>query len=122
VRTLYAKFSSGDVPGALAFFDPAIEWYECNGMPFVKGEGHFTGPDAVVANVFMQLPVHYDGFNIHVTEIFGEGDKVAMVGYYEGINKITGNTFKANAAHIWTVKNGKLVQFFQAVDTAATTR
>ena len=43
-----------------------------------------------------------------------------MVGYYEGTNKETGSPFKANAAHIWTVKNRKLVHFFQAVDTAST--
>jgi len=122
VRSLYSHFSSGNVPAALALFDPAIEWHECIGMPFIKENGHFTGPDAVVANVFMQLPVHYDGFNVSVTDIFGEGDRVAMVGYYEGTNKETGHPFKANAAHIWTIKNGKLVHFFQAVDTAATLR
>jgi ketosteroid isomerase-like protein len=122
VRSVYAHFSSGNVPAALAFFDPAIDWHECIGMPFIKGDGHFTGPEAVVSNVFMQLPVHYDGFNVAISEIFGSGDKVAMVGYYEGTNKITGKPFKANAAHIWTVKNGKLVHFFQAVDTAATLR
>jgi hypothetical protein len=42
-----------------------------------------------------------------------------MVGYYEGTNKATGKNFKANATHIWTVKNGKMVHFFQAVDTVA---
>jgi uncharacterized protein len=41
-----------------------------------------------------------------------------MVGYYQGMNIATGNSFKANATHVWTVKNEKLSQFFQAVDTA----
>jgi uncharacterized protein len=120
VRSLYTNFSSGDIPAALALFDPNIEWHECRGMPFIKGDGHFSGPDDVVANVFKQLPVHYDEFNVSVTEIFGEGDKVAMVGYYEGTNKATGHPFKANATHIWTIKNGRLAHFFQAVDTAST--
>jgi hypothetical protein len=55
-------------------------------MPFINGDGHFTGPDAVVANVFMQLPEHYDVFNFSVTEIFSEGDKVAMVGRMQYIS------------------------------------
>ena len=122
VKQVYSYFATGNMPAALAFFDPSIEWHECQGMPIIKGDGHFTGPDAVVANVFMQLPVHYDGFNVSVSEIFGEDDKVAMVGYYEGTNKVSGHPFKANATHIWTVKNGRLVHFFQAVDTAATMR
>ena len=88
----------------------------------MKGDQVFIGPDAVVTNVFMQLPVFYDGFNIAVTEILSAGDKVVMVGYYQGINKISGNAFKANATHVWTIKNGKLAHFFQAVDTAATMR
>lgn len=66
----------------------------------------------------MNLPVSFDGFNISVNEIFGADDKVVMAGYYQGKNNSTGNSFKANAIHIWTVKNGKLTHFFQAVDTA----
>ena len=119
VKLAYSNVATGNMPGVLAVFDPAIEWYECKGMPFVKGDGIFIGPDAVVSNVFMNLPVFFDGFNIAVTEIFGADDKVVMVGYYEGTNKATGKPFKANATHVWTVKNGKLVRFFQAVDTAA---
>lgn len=117
VKQAYSHFATGNVPAVLALFDPAIEWHECKGMPFVKGDGIFIGPDAIVTNVFMQLPVFFDGFNIAVNEIFGAEDKVVMVGYYQGTNKATGNPFKANATHVWTVKNGKLAHFFQAVDT-----
>jgi uncharacterized protein len=119
VKETYALIGSGNIPAALANFDPTIEWQECKGMPFVKGDGIFIGPEAVVTNVFMQLPVCFDGFNIAPLEIFGAADKVVMVGYYQGTNKATGNSFKANATHVWTVKDGKLAHFFQAVDTAS---
>jgi ketosteroid isomerase-like protein len=122
VKQVYFHLATGNVPAVLALFDPAIQWHECKGMPFINGDGIFTGPEAVVANVFMQLPVSYDGFNVAVIEIFGADDKVVMVGYYQGTNKATGNDFKANATHVWTVKNGKMSHFFQAVDTAATMR
>jgi ketosteroid isomerase-like protein len=117
VKQAYSNFATGNVAGVLDLFDPAIEWHECKGMPFVNGDGIFTGQEAVVTNVFMNLPVYFDGFNIAVTEIFGADDKVVMVGYYQGTNKATGNLFKANATHVWTVKDGKLSHFFQAVDT-----
>jgi uncharacterized protein len=119
VKQAYSYFASGNIPGVLGVFDPAIEWHECKGMPFISGDGIFTGPEAVVTNVFMNLPVFFDGFNIAVTEIFGADDKVVMAGYYQGTNKATGNKFKANATHVWTVKNGKLARFFQAVETVA---
>jgi ketosteroid isomerase-like protein len=55
---------------------------------------------------------------VEASELFGAEDKVVMVGHYTGTNKATGNPFKANATHVWTVKNGKMIRFFQAVDTA----
>lgn len=118
VTQVYSHFATGNVESVLALFDPAIEWRECKGMPFVKDDGIYIGPEAIVKNVFMNLPVSFDGFNIAVNEIFGPADKVVMVGYYQGTNKVTGNSFKANATHVWTVKNGTLTHFFQAVDTA----
>lgn len=117
VKQAYSNFATGNVEAVLTLFDPEIEWHECKGMPFVKGDGIFKGHEAVVTNVFMNLPVYFDGFNISVNQIFGADDKVVMVGYYQGTNKATGNPFKANATHVWTAKNGKLTHFFQAVDT-----
>lgn len=118
VQQAYSHFATGNVPAVLALFDPSIEWRECKGMPFVQDDGIYIGPEAIVTKVFMNLPVHFDGFNIAVSEIFGVGDKVVMVGYYQGTNKATGHAFKANATHVWTLKNGLMTHFFQAVDTA----
>ncbi|HSF44966.1 MAG TPA: nuclear transport factor 2 family protein [Chitinophagaceae bacterium] len=118
IKTMYENFVKGDVPAVLGAMTPDIEWAECQGMPFVTGDGMFIGPEAVLTNVFMQLGVHIDGFNIAVTDIIGAGDKVVMHGYYQGTNKASGHPFKANAAHIWTLKDGKVTNFFQAVDTA----
>jgi len=122
VKQAYSSFATGNVKAVLDVFDPAIEWHECKGMPFVKDNGIYKGHEAIVTNVFMNLPVYFDGFNIAVNQIFGADDKVVMVGYYQGTNKATGNPFKANATHVWTVKNGKLIHFFQAVDTVTIVR
>ncbi len=115
----YKLFAEGNVPEVLTLFDPKIEWSECNGFPFVKGDGISIGPEAVVQDVFAQIPVHYEGFNIEVKEFVASGNKVVMVGYYKGVWKATGKPFKANATHVWTLNNGKSTHFFQAVDTAS---
>ena len=70
----YQLFAEGNVPEVLALFDPKIEWNECRGFPFVKGDGISIGPEAVVQDVFSQIPVHYDGFNIEVKELFASGE------------------------------------------------
>jgi ketosteroid isomerase-like protein len=103
IKQGYSNFAAGNVEAVLANFHPQIEWRECKGMPFVKGDGVYTGPEAIVTNVFKNLPVYFDGFHIAVNEIFGADDKVVMVGYYQGTNKSTGNPFKANATHLWTL-------------------
>jgi ketosteroid isomerase-like protein len=114
----YGFFAEGNVPAVLGNFAPDIEWRECPGMPFVEGDGLYIGHEAIVTKVFMPIPVHFDGFNIEVKEFIAADDKVVMVGYYKGVNKATGNAFKAQATHVWTLKDGKATHFFQAVDTA----
>lgn len=112
VKLAYSNFASGNVPWALALFDPAIEWFEYKGMPFVEGDGIFIGPEAVLINVFMNLPVFFNGFNILPTEIFGANDKVVMVGYSLAINRATGNTFKAIPHTCMDDKKWKIDSFF----------
>jgi uncharacterized protein len=118
IKQGYSYFAEGNVPAVLSNFAPDIEWRECPGMPFVKDDGLCIGPEAIVTNVFMHIPAYFDGFNIEVVDMFEAIDKVVMVGYYCGTNKATGNAFKAQATHVWTVKDGKATHFFQAVDTA----
>jgi len=118
VARAYKLFGEGDVPAVLEMFDPEIVWDECHGFPNIEGDGIFLGPESVVKEVFAPMPELYDGFSISVDELLGAGDKVVMVGHYDGIWKETGKPFHANATHVWTVKDGKAIKFFQAVDTA----
>jgi ketosteroid isomerase-like protein len=118
LKEAYANFAQGNIEGVLAMFDPAIEWNECKGMPFITGDGRFVGGPAVVTNIFAKIPEHFDGFSVEAQELFGSGDRVVMVGAYTGTNKATGKQFRAAAVHIWNFRNGKAVQFIQVVDTA----
>ncbi len=118
IRSAYQHFSEGNVEAVLAVFDQQIVWDECTGFPFIKGDGVFHGHDAVVGQVFAQIPQHYDNFRIEIDELFGSGDRVVMMGHYTGVWKETGKKFRANAAHVWKLKDGKATHFFQAVDTA----
>ena len=118
VKQGYKYFAEGNVEAVLELFHPEMEWNECQGFPYVSGDGLFIGPNAVVQNVFAKIPEYMDGFQVDVQELFGSGDKVVMVGHYKGVWKATGKKFKANATHVWTLKDEKATHFFQAVDTA----
>ena len=119
VKQVYQSFSTGDVPAVLAAFDPEIKWHACESLPLVSDVSlPLTGHDQVVQYIFAQIADYIDGFHIDIDTIFGSGDQVAMGGYYRGVWKASGKEFKVNAAHIWTVRDGKLSRFFQAIDTA----
>ncbi len=119
VKEEYEKFAARDIEGVLAKFDSDIKWHECKGFPFVEGEGIYIGPESVLQNIFAMIPEYFDDFTINVTDFIATDDNVIMQGFYEGRWKETGKQFKANAVHIWTLKNEKATHFFQAVDTAA---
>lgn len=114
----YQLFSEGKIEEVLLLFTEDIEWNECKSFPFVNETGTYIGPQAVFEGVFAQLPAYYDNFNIEITEFVDGGDKIVMIGFYTGIWKPTGKQFKANATHSWTIRDGKMCAFFQAVDTA----
>ncbi|RMF55873.1 MAG: hypothetical protein D6748_14585 [Calditrichaeota bacterium] len=118
LKSGYQYFAEGNIEGVLGLFDSKIHWNECIGFPFVVGNGIYTGHQAIVEGVFGQIPKHYENFQIEITDLFGSGDKVVMMGHYTGVWKATGKKFKANATHVWTMKDGKATHFFQAVDTA----
>ena len=118
VKQGYQYFSEKNIEAVLALFHPEIEWDECQGFPYISGDGIFIGPSAIAQNVFSKTFENIDGLNIDIRELFGSGDKVVMVGHYRGVYKETGKEFKANATHVWTIKDGKATHFFQAVDTA----
>jgi ketosteroid isomerase-like protein len=111
VKQGYQYFAEGNVEAVLALFHPEMEWNECKGFPHIAGDGLFIGPDAIVQGVLALI-------HIDIQELFGTGDKVVMVGHYQGVWKATGKKFNANATHVWTVKDEKATHFFQAVDTA----
>lgn len=114
----YQYVEDHDIENVLSIFDDGIVWEQCISFPFAKGDGKYVGKQAIVENIFANIPQYYDNFKIEVSDFVDGGDRIVMVGHYNGTGKGTGKTFKANATHTWTYKNGKAVHFFQAVDTA----
>lgn len=118
IKEGYASFAKGNMTGVLAAWDPAIEWHECKGMPFMTTSAKLVGHQAVLEGIMARIPQQIDGFGIEISEIFGSGDRVVMLGNYTGTLKATGKPFKAIVAHIWTFRNGRAVKLIQVADTA----
>lgn len=117
IEKAYDDFAKGDVAAVLAVLDEDIQWSEAEGNPFWQGSPAL-GPQQVVEQVFARVVQDYDGFTIGVDRIVGLGDTLLMEGRYTGSGKATGRPLDAQVAHVWDLRDGKVVRFQQYVDTA----
>lgn len=116
VRGLYDDFSSGNIPGALARMSPDIVWNEANNFPYADGNP-YIGPDAVLQGVFARIGAEWDGFTVEIDEILDAGDTIVGLGRYRGVCKATGREQDTQIAHVFRVRDGKIVAFQQHADT-----
>ena len=121
VKGIYAAFGSGDVPAAIAAMSPAITWNEAENFPYADGNP-YVGPDAIVGGVFARLASEWDGFQVEPEHFLDAGDTVVVLGRYAGAFRGTGRAMNPQAAHIWTLADGKAARFQQLVDTLAVAR
>lgn len=116
VRGIYGAFGRGDLPGVLGVFDPAIQWREAESVRYADGNP-YQSPQAVAEGVFQRLVSEVDNFTV-LPENFIEGaDSVVVEGRYQGTFKATGRLLDAQFAHVWRLRDGKVVRFQQYTDT-----
>jgi ketosteroid isomerase-like protein len=114
IQAVYDAFAKGDIPNVLAAMDPKIEWIEADGFPY---PGTYVGPDAVLQGVFMRLGTEWDGYQAAPDEVLDAGDTIVGLGHYSGRYKATGKEFRAPFAHVFNLRDGKIVRFRQYTDT-----
>lgn len=91
-----------------------ISWTEAKGFPYA---GTYIGLDNVTKNVFSRLGSEWIDYKFTPEDYVASDDKVVAYGTYTGIYKITGKAFTARVAHVWKLKEGKIISFEQFVDS-----
>ncbi len=114
ISGVYEAFGTGNIPAVLGAFDENIAWTEAEG--FMYG-GTYVGPNAVLENVFMRLGTEWEGFSAVPHQIIDGGDSVVGLGTYSGKYLKTGKSMSVPFAHVWTLRDGKIVKFVQYTDT-----
>jgi len=116
VRSIYTAFAAGDVPAVLGAMSPDIVWNEAENFPYADASP-YVGPQAVAGGVFARCVGEWDGFGVHMDDLIDGGDRIVALGRYAGTCKATGKPMHPQAAHVWTLKDGKVVAFQQYIDT-----
>lgn len=117
VRGLYQAFATGDIPVIIAALDPQIEWWEAENFIYAD-KNPYVGPEAVLGGVFMRIANDWDSFAVSPEEVLDAGEVAIGHGYYSGTHKQTGERVRAQFAHFFTFRDGKIVKFQQYTDTA----
>ena len=117
VESLYAAFQRADIATILAGLSPDVRW-EMVGRPndYVR-----FGPRNGVGGVqefFKVLAENEDFTEFQPNEFYADGDKVFVLGRLALKFKKTDRKVTTDWAHIFTIRNGKVVEFKEFLDTA----
>ena len=115
IRRVYEAFNRWDIPAILGAFASDIEWVAADHSPLAD-HSPYRGLEAVRDGVFARIGTHFE-LIIRVDDLLESGDRIVMLGYYEGAPKATGRRFHAQVAHVWTLAQGKVRRFQQYTDT-----
>jgi uncharacterized protein len=116
VQDAYAAFTRGDIPGVLKQCANDIDW-QVFGPPELPVGGQRKGTSEVQA-FFRDVDATWDFERFEPRQFIAQGDDVVALGLYAGTAKGTGRPFKAEFAHVFTVRDGRVVRFREYTDTA----
>ena len=116
VKEAYANFLQGNIPAMLESLSDNIEW-ELPASAHVNFSGTFKGKDGVLS--FFQHVGNDNEFNEFAVDTYiADGDNVVALGHLSAKAKNTGKTSSNKWAHVWQLKDGKVVKHYEYADTA----
>jgi ketosteroid isomerase-like protein len=117
VQSLYAAFGRGDIATIVEAVAPDVHW-ECTGRRSdYPTLGAWQGR-AQVGEFFSTVASSGDFHEFSPKEFHAAGDTVFCLGHYTFTVKKTGRRVDSDWIHVFTVKDGKVAQFREFLDTA----
>lgn len=117
VQALYAAFDRGDIPALLGAFADDVE-FVIPYPPDIPNGGTFHGKAGI--QQWLGLTVENVQFKAFEPRAFiAQGDKVVVLLRAEATIKRTGRDIVNEAAHVWTLRDGKIARHQAYEDTAA---
>jgi ketosteroid isomerase-like protein len=106
LRKGYLALNSGDFDAAIALLDPDVE-FDVSRRTFDPGVFH--GHEGVRENLSL-VGEQWAMFRQEPQDFIVAGDDVVVPIRFIGVGRQSGVETTANAAHVWTFQNGKIVR------------
>jgi len=117
LEKLYVSLGERDYEAVMSHLGSDIVWIVADNSPLAD-RSPYRGIAEVRAGVFERLTAGFDHLVLAVDEMFEcDGGRVVVLGYYHGRFRGRAEAFKAQVAHVWTIREGRLVKFQQYLDT-----
>jgi len=117
IEGMYEAFGRGDIPVIIGALDPDVEWWEAENFIYADNNP-YIGPQAVLEGVFARIGNEWEWFTVTPDEVLDAGESIVGRGYYAGKYRQTGREVRAQFAHVFSFRNGKVVKFQQYTDIA----
>jgi uncharacterized protein len=119
VKDFFAAIGRGDMQGLLALSAEGIEWImPGEGWPLAGTYRGHAGVADLFQKVFEMLEISFS----EPREFVAQGDRVLVVGFSRGRVKATNRTFEDHWVFAFTVRNGKVTNIREYIDTLALAR
>ena len=118
VRGFNDALAQGDMGGMLDFLDPQLEWRAPESVPW---GGTFHGHDGFREFVGKLLDQPAE-FRREMLEYLDAGERVVVLLRQMGRRKGSDTEYDVPEVHIWTIRDGKIVDFEGSFDTATVLR
>jgi uncharacterized protein len=117
VQKLYEAFGRGDLPTILSHLAEDVTW-KYLGPAEIPFGGTRHGRDQV-AQFFAAIAESLEVQDFGIDRIIVQDDTVVALGHERMRVKTTGRTYETEWAHVFTLRDGKVVEFREYADSAA---
>jgi uncharacterized protein len=117
VQQMYAAFARGDIATLLDAVADDVDWQWLGptGLPYAGLRRGRTE----VAQFFSAIDQAIEVQQFEPREFIAQNDRVVVLGHERSRVRSTGRTFEQEWAHVYSLRDGKVVRFRGYEDTAA---
>lgn len=114
IQELYRAFREKDYDAFRRISTDDLEWIQNEGFP---GGATYKGSSEVIEAVFKANRNNWEDFAYDIEQFLNASNSVIVIGSYTGINRISGKSMSAAAAHVYDLRDGKVCRFRMFADT-----
>lgn len=118
VKEAYAAFKRGDIHAILNMLADDVKWFLPGPTDIIPTAGMRHGREQV-GQFFSTLNQNQEAKEFEPQAFVAQGERVVALGHYVWRVKSNGRQYESDWAHVFTLRDGKVVGFQEYYDTGA---